>query len=139
MKISREQFLELYKDLPEELQYAMSSERTIDATERLIREYELSEGQSSALIEIIGHTLLGISAPSDCEQCLVKAGIAKEKAKKIDQAVNRVIFFPVRRILNELYRKEIEITEEEEQKEQKAVSKKEAKASDKYREAIEKE
>jgi len=140
MKISREQFLELYNDLPEELRYAMSSERTIDATERLIEEYKLNDSHSSALIEVIGHTLLGVSPPSECAQCLIKAGISKKNAEKISQAVNRVIFFPARRILSELYQENVETTGKEEQGKQKTRSrKKKLETLDKYREGIEEE
>ena len=138
MEISREQFLELYKDLPEELKYAMSSERTIDTTERLIKEHELSEEQSSALIEVIGHTLLGISAPSECEKELIKAGITKKKAKEISRAVSRTVFFPVRKILGELYQEAVKVEEKDGQKEQKTVSrKKKSDTPDQYREDLE--
>jgi len=140
MKISREQFLELYNDLPQELRDAMSSERTINATERLIEEYELSDDHSSALIEVIGHTLLGVSPPSECGQRLIKAGISKKKSEEISQAVNRVIFFPARRILGELYQENVKVSEKEGQGEQKEKSKKKKlETLDKYREGIEEE
>ena len=138
MKISREQFLELYKDLPEELQYAMSSERTIDTTEQLIKEYQLSENHSSVLIEVIGHTLLGVSPPSECAQRLVRAGISKKDAEQISQTVNRVIFFPARRILSELYQEEVKTEDKEGQEKQKTeVSrKKKTDTPDQYREDV---
>jgi len=137
MKISREQFLELYNDLPEELKDAMSSERTIDTTERLIEEYKLNNDHSSALIEVIGHTLLGISPPSECSQRLAKAGISKKKAEKIGQTVNRVIFFPARRILSELYQESGKVTEKEGQEKRKEKSKrKKTDTPDQYREEV---
>jgi len=143
VEYTRDQFLELYKDLPEELQEAMGSDRTTDTIKRLSNEEELNDEQHSAFVKLVGDVLLGLVPPSEFKEELVKADIKEESAKKIDQAVRRFIFYPVKDLLTDLYREKVEIPEgapspsvKKEEKEEKEEEKKPP-SKDKYREPIE--
>ncbi len=133
MKLSREDFLELYNDLPKELQDAMESDKTVSTTERLIDQQDLNNDQAEALVDLIGDSLMGLLPPSEFESALKKRGIPEEKAKKIKEAVSRFVFYPVKETLSNLYEEEMEGDEKEEKKgPKKKISK------DRYREPIEK-
>lgn len=150
VEYSREQFVELYKDLPEDLKKAMSSERTIDTTERLSDQEDLSDEEHHAFVKAIGDVLLGLVKPSKFKEELEKAGISKKGAEKINSSVQRFIFYPVRDTLAQLYEEELKIKkgpeveelkeetgEKEEKKEKQKKPKKVKKEGDKYREEIE--
>ena len=129
IEYTREQFLELYNDLPEQLKNAMGSDRTTDVVERLSNQESLDDDQHSAFVKLVGDLLLGLVPPSSFKKELTKAKIKKGSADKIELAVKRFILYPVKELIADLYDEEIVVPT------QKKSSK--SGASDKYREGIE--
>ncbi len=138
MKLSREEFLELYNDLPKELQDAMESDKTVTTTERLIDQQDLDNDQAAALVDLIGDSLMGLLPPSEFEGALKKRGIPEEKAKKIKEAVSRFVFYPVKETLSNLYEEDVESDKVEGDEKQEKRGPKKKSTKDRYRESIEK-
>ncbi len=100
---SREQILDLYRALPEELKDAIGSESTINTIEEVSTEHSLNNEQHSALVDNLGYVILGLLPPYEFKQALEDAGIEKSVAEKIDKTIHRFVFYPVRKNLNVLY------------------------------------
>ena len=101
---SKEQILQLYRDLPEELKTALDSEHTVDTIEEISREYNLSNKGHSALVDSVGHTIMGLLPPNEFEQSLQDFGdIERDIAEKIARTARRFLFYPVRKSLSVLY------------------------------------
>ena len=102
-KYTSEQFWKLYQNLPQELKDALFSEETGDN----IYEACIKNGQEDKLgdvVDYVGQVLVGILPPTDFQKALEQElGIAEEPAKKIAQEINRLIFYPVKTALEELY------------------------------------
>lgn len=128
MKYSREQILELYKTLPEDLKHALDSEKSINTLEDLSTKHELPNEQTEIFIDAVNEVVLGILPPNEFQQKLEKSGISKQAAKNINTVVTRFIFYPVKDSLNALYNISLK-----QQGETKPVPKK----NDSYREEIE--
>jgi len=128
MKYSREQILELYKTLPEDLKHALDSDKAINTLEDLSVKHKLSNEQAEIFIDAVNEVILGILPPNEFQQKLETAKISKQIAKNINTVVTRFIFYPVKDSLNALY--DISL---QQQGEAKSVPKK----NDSYREEIE--
>jgi len=129
----KEQILQLYKGLPEDLREALNSDKTMDAIERLSKEYHLSGKQISKLVDLVGQVLMGLLLPDEFQQDLEKkAGLKKDVAKKVALEIQRFVFYPVKQSLSALY--QMEITQPEPEK---PPIEKKPKSKDVYREAVE--
>lgn len=101
---SKEQILQLYRALPEELKTALDSDHTVDTIEEISKEYNLSSKEHSALVDSVGHTMMGLLPPNELGQSLQDFGnIEKNIAEKIAKTVRRFLFYPVRKSLSVLY------------------------------------
>lgn len=129
-----EQFWQLYDLLPQDLKEALFAEKTSAAIENICQKHQLSNEQLAKLVDLITDVLLGILPPEDFEQTL-KTGtkLNAQKAKKITQEITRLIFFPVKSSLAEIYGKEIFPLA----KPLKETQKEKPKGKDVYREPIE--
>lgn len=132
-KISREQFLGLYKNLPQELKEAIGSNRTVNAIERISDQEELSSEQHSAFVRLVGEVFIGLLPPSQFEDALVeKAGVNKKSAEKINQVFHSSVFYYVQDVLAGLYQEKLDVKRKEPKQTKRSSSK-----GDKYREPIE--
>ncbi len=132
-QISREEFLELYKGLPQELKQAIGSDRTVDTIERTSNQEELNDEQHSAFVSLVGRVFLGLLPPSQFKDSLVKeGGIDKKSAEKINQIFNSSVFYYVQDILADLYQEKLEIKRKKSKSTKRTPGDK-----DKYREPIE--
>lgn len=106
-KYTPEQFWKLYKKLPQELKDALFAEETGNDI------YEICEknnilNQHKEILVLVSRVLLGTLPPKEFEPMLKKElKLTKETTKKVSQEINRFIFYPVRPLLEELYRIEI--------------------------------
>jgi len=99
-----EQTSKLFDNLPPELRAAILSEDTADSI-RLVCERNKITSQMSDLAILVGNALLGLLPPSDLPVALTQElKIAPVKAKNIAQEINRLIFYPVRGKIAELYK-----------------------------------
>ena len=104
---TREQFLKLYKNLPFELQEALSSEETSNNIYDICKKYNLDE-EIEEFVEYVGQVLIGVLPPEEFQGALEKElKLKKDVAKKVFQEIHRFVFFPVKENLAALYGKEI--------------------------------
>jgi len=104
MLYPKEQTSKLFDNLPPELRAAILSEDTADSI-RLVCERNKITSQMSDLAILVGNALLGLLSPNDLPAALIQElKIPAVKAKNITQEINRLIFYPVRDKLAELYK-----------------------------------
>ncbi len=102
------QLRELYIKLPEELKEALSSDETADTIEKVCKKNEITDERVSAVADLTGYVLRGVLPPDQFREELEKeTKIEKGIAKKITQEINRFIFYPVKRSLEDIYSMEI--------------------------------
>ncbi len=106
-KYTSEQFWKLYDKLPQELKDTLFAEETgNNIYETCKRNNVLNHHQE--IIDYVGQVLLGVLPLEDFQKLLTQElNINKEVAKKVNQEINRFIFYPVRPSLEELYSTEI--------------------------------
>ena len=103
---TKEQLWKLYEKLPEELKEATFSMKTADSIWDVCEKNEVEE--VSIVAKYAGYVLMGVLSPEDFQETIEKElGLEKEVAKKIAQEINRFIFYPVKPLLEELYKIEI--------------------------------
>jgi hypothetical protein len=136
---SKDQLWKLYEKLPEELKEAIFSTETADNIYNVCAKNEVEDERISEIARYTGQVLLGVLPPEDFQETLEKElKLTKDLAKKINQGINRFVFYPLKPELEELYKTEItpsakpsEVTPPEEEKPAAP------KGPDIYREAIE--
>ena len=102
-KYTHEQFWKLYKSLPQELQDALFAEETGDNTYEVCKKNG-QEDKLGDIVDYVGQVLVGVLPPADFQKALEQdVGIAQEAAQKISREINRLIFYPVKTALEELY------------------------------------
>jgi len=102
-EISSEQYWKLYKTLPKPLQEALGSNETADTLKYISDKYDIGN-DTQIIVDSNAAVLLGILPPNELQGALEKeTEIDKEAIKKIVQEINRLIFYPVRSYLKELY------------------------------------
>ena len=102
-----EKFWKLYKKIPQELKDALFSEETGNDIYEICERNDVLD-QHKQILVLVSRVLLGTLPPKEFEEMLKKElKIAKQTVKKVVQEINRFIFYPVRPLLEELYRVEI--------------------------------
>lgn len=103
-RYTSEEFWKLYKSLPKELKDALFAEETGENIYKICRENEILE-YLDEIVELVGNVLLGVLAPVDFAKELgLKLNLDREKIRKIIHQFNRLIFFPVKDSLFEIYK-----------------------------------
>jgi hypothetical protein len=138
-KYAREQFWELYKKLPQELKDAIFAEETSDNIYDICKRNEILK-ESGQIVEFVGQVLLGVLTPDEFQTRIEKElKLKKDITKKVMQEINRFIFYPVKRSLEELYSMEIISPTQTEATSPSAIEKEKgvSKRKDTYREVVE--
>ena len=105
-KYTKEQLWKLYKKLPQELRETVFSGETADNVYDICEKNDIEN--VSQLTRYVQDVLLGILSTAEFEETIKKElKLTKQAAKKVAQQINRFIFYPVRPLLEELYRVEI--------------------------------
>ncbi len=137
-KYTREQFWKLYEKLPQELKDALFAEETGENIHNTCERNKVEE-RLGEIVDYVGQVLVGVLPPEEFQETLEKElKLEKDIAKKVAQEINRFIFYPVKPVLEELYK--IEITPAEKPKGEAKPEEKKAEAApvkDSYRELIE--
>jgi len=106
-KYTSEQFWKLYEKLPQELKDALFAEETGNNIYDVCKRNEVEENLDQ-IVEYVGQVLVGVLPPDEFQTTLEKElNMEKEVAKKVAQEINRFIFYPVKPLLEELYKIEI--------------------------------
>jgi len=105
-KYTKKQYWNLFQKLSDELKTQLLSEETANDIFNVCDKYEIE--QVSQLASITGDVLLGILKPDEFKTIIEQElELKKDTAKKVAQEINRFIFYPVKRSLEELYSMEI--------------------------------
>lgn len=105
---TREQLWKLYQALPEDLREAMWSPESAESIQAACERNGVEAEKIPKITEYVGNVLLGILPPEDFQKTLQKeVGFKNGTAKKVAQEIYRHIFFPVRGLLEELYKVDI--------------------------------
>ena len=154
---TKKELLNLFEKLPPQLKETMLSEETADSIFNIAKRHNI-EKKVSQLAKKVGEVLLGILPPKELPKVLIEeTGIDEETAEKILFEVTRLILYPVKASLSEIYKgiqfapggkitkaapveeKTKAPKEKEEIEQEKRIEKKEAPSKDTYREIIENE
>lgn len=107
-KITTDQFLELYKGLPEELKEALFNEKADALLDEICQKNGFSESQRVGAAAAAGRVLMGLLPPDEFKGFLEKElKIAPEAAKRAAREIYRYIFYPARAALEEIYKVEL--------------------------------
>ena len=141
LQYPKEQLSELYESLPEKLQEALYSDQNGKSIKEICGEKSITD--DNTLFEInkyVGYVLFGLLPPDNLSSSLEKElKIKKEDAEYIGNQISRLVFLPIKDVLEPLYG--IKIKVKEEKKDSVPIKKKEdiaEKSSEKniYREPI---
>lgn len=138
-KFSSQELDKILKSMPMDLKTAVFSEETANSIERICKRNKIGEDKVPGVATLIGNVLIGMSPPEEFPAKLQQTlGIDKIKANKITQETNRLIFFPVQKSLDQIYRKN-QSTDKTKKTAlvAKRTPKKSAPGSDTYRETLE--
>jgi hypothetical protein len=103
----KEQIWKLYEKLPQELKDVFFSEETGDNIYNICKRNEILE-RLDQVVEYVGQVLLGVLTLDEFRQTLEKElELDPEVAKKVYQEIFRLIFYPIKTSLEELYKIEI--------------------------------
>jgi hypothetical protein len=101
---TKEELLDLYEKLSEELKETIFSEKTADYIRNICQRHSLGENQMSNIAKNVGNVLLGILSPNDFSNTLKsELSIDESILEKIVREINRLIFYPVKPALEQLY------------------------------------
>ncbi len=107
---SKEQMWKLYENLPQELKEAIFSEQTAENIGGICDRNEIDGDKISEIARYTGRVLLGILPPDEFQETLEKElKLERGLAKKVGQEIYRIVFYPVKASLEELYKTEMEI------------------------------
>ena len=102
---TREQLAKLYKGLPQELKDWIGSEDANDAIYQILKENDVLDEKCEQISILTRNILLGLLPMENFEETIEKeVGLKKDLAEKISHEINRFVFFPVKNILNSLYK-----------------------------------
>ena len=101
----REQLLDLYKSLPEELQNAIFSSAAADKMFDICQRNEVKDDNViSEIAKNTGCVMMGVLPPAELQGVFEKEiKLKKDTAKQIVWEISRFILFPVKKYIDALY------------------------------------
>jgi hypothetical protein len=102
---SKDQIWEFYDKLSSELKEAVFSMETANNIFDICIRNGIEDDRVSEVARYTGRVLLGILSAGELQETLEKeVKLKKEAAKKVTQEIDRLIFYPVKPALDELYK-----------------------------------
>lgn len=141
-KYTKDQFWKLYEKLPQELKDALFDEETGNNIYEVCKRNNLGNHLED-IIELTGQVLVGLTLPQELSAEIQKLNVKKETAELIAREINRLVFYPVKPVLEQLHQMEIKIEAKivtpapEESKQPPKKEPEEDRGPDSYREEIE--
>jgi hypothetical protein len=104
-KYSKEELWKIYEKLPQDLKGAIFSEETAESIDKICSRNNIENGKEiSEVARYIGRVLLGLLSPDKLTEVLEKElKLKKEVAKETSQQIEKIIFYPVKASLENLY------------------------------------
>lgn len=97
---TKEELIEIYRGLPEEVKDALFSPETTDVFDAIKEKQHLTDEQREVMSVYTGFLMMGILPPEKYVPTLItKMGIEREKVASIAQTINRDLFNPIKDIL----------------------------------------
>ncbi len=107
-KYTPEQIDKILESLPEELKDALFSMETADIIWQACEKQNLIDERMTKIAKYTGHVLMGLLLPQEFQEKLEKEiKLPKKVAEEINREINRFVFYPVKPLLEELYKIEI--------------------------------
>ncbi|OGZ16483.1 MAG: hypothetical protein A2494_03945 [Candidatus Lloydbacteria bacterium RIFOXYC12_FULL_46_25] len=101
---TKEELMEIYRGLPEEIKDAMFSPATTDIFDAIKEKQALTDEQREIMSVYTGFLMMGVLPPEKYVSTLIeKMGIDREKVASIAQIINRDLFNPIKDILKEVH------------------------------------
>lgn len=101
---TKEELMEIYRGLPEEIKDAMFSPLTTDIFDAIKEKQALTDEQREIMSVYTGFLMMGVLPPEKYVSTLIeKMGIDREKVASIAQIINRDLFNPIKDILKEVH------------------------------------
>ena len=101
---TKEQIWKLYEKLPDDLKEAVFAEKTANDIYSICTRNNIEEVKIPEVARLTGNVLLGILPPEEFRNTLKKElNLKKDIVEKIGFQIERMIFFPVKKELNEIY------------------------------------
>lgn len=101
---TKEELIEIYRELPEEIKDAIFSPKTTDIFDAIKEKQHLTDEQREIMSVYTGFLMMGILPPEKYVPTLItKMGIEREKVASIAQTINRDLFNPIKDILKEVH------------------------------------
>ena len=106
-KYKEKQFWQLYAKLPQELKDAVFAEETDNSIYETCERNKITD-KHEQIIEYVGQVLIGLLKPDEFQATIEQElELDTSVAKKVTREINRFIFFPVKRGLEDIYSMEI--------------------------------
>lgn len=103
-KLSKDEAWKIYETLPKELKQAIFSEETANSILSACQRNGLIDQRISQVAELVGYSLMGILPLENLTQEIIQATNATQsQASQIFNEINRLVFYPVKIFLDELY------------------------------------
>ena len=106
---SKEQLLQLYKNLPKDLQKAIYSKENADNIQEICtRNGIVKQGRIFDVAKNVAYVFLGLLPPTEFQEVLeIELKLEKNKVERIASEITRFVFLPVKSSLESLYKTEI--------------------------------
>ncbi len=100
----KNEILNRYQELPEDLQRALVSPNYSDIMTEIGKKFELPIDKVGELADETGLVMLGLTSPSDYVKNLTaRLSVPQEKARAIAEEINQKVFQPVRESLKKIH------------------------------------
>lgn len=104
IKISKDEAWKIYETLPKDLQLAIFSEETANLILNACQKNNLTSQQTSQVAELVGYCLMGVLPLENLtNEIATTTNIEQNNAQQIYNELNRLVFFPVKNSLQEIY------------------------------------
>ena len=141
VKISKDEAWKIYETLPKDLKQAIFSEETANSILSACQRNNLADLQTSQVAELVGYSLMGILPLENLTQEIMQTTNATQaQANQVFNEINRLVFFPLKIFLDELYNlkpKEKPAEKSTSEKPETFIPQSLPKEDDTYREAVE--
>jgi len=103
-KISKDEAWKIYETLAKELKQAIFSEETANSILSASQRNSLTGQQTSQVAELVGYSLMGILPLENLTQEIMQTTNANQsQASQVFNEINRLVFFPLKIFIDELY------------------------------------
>ncbi len=103
-KLSKDEAWKIYETLPKEIKQAIFSEETANSILSACQRNGLTDQQTSQVAELVGYSLMGLLPLENLTPEIMQVTNATgAQASQIFNEINRLVFYPVKIFLDELY------------------------------------